>query len=155
MQNNKISYSSKTKYHNIYKKTNWGNFLYTPETDERYFNMVIENRNSFISDYYIKKHVSPPSNTISKFRHMLECSNKLNIDHVEIYLQHNGKILFVNNPYCSCEESKKRLYDDGWEEIYNLYIPGTKTFIKSYEKKEISEIIKKHEKEMKKKKMIF
>lgn len=152
MQNSKITYASKTKYNNIYKTTNWGNFQYLQGVDEDYNNMVIQNRNSFILDYDIKKHVSTPSNILINFRHALQSSKTMDIDHVEIYILNNGKYLFVNNPYSSTEESKMRLNDGGWVEIYNLYIIGSKTYVKTYDKYEISDFMKKYKRDAKKKK---
>ena len=146
-----MNYSDKTNYKNIYGHTYWGAFKVEGKLNSNNdkFKKIINNRNSFITDYNIKKCYS--TNTPVKLSTLVNYMRNdpkfgSSIDHVEVYLQNDGNYLIVISPYYVSSEDTKNLIDDGWKKIYDLYSNSTTSFVKVIEKKNIGTMIREYKK---------
>lgn len=134
-------YYEKTNYPKIYKKTYWGAFR---DDKNKVSNFVIYNRNRFIEDFNIQsyKRLVYLENIIEYYRKKI---GHLIIDHVEYYKTKkyvNGKFdcVLIISPYSVSPDEEKKILDNGWNKIYNMYSLTTKSYYKIPAKSEIKTI---------------
>ena len=107
---------SKTNYPEIYTKTYWG---HNSGINEQVIGPIVENRNSFISEYNIKKYVSIDTKKYVRkiFDSVVGC------DHPELYLTKENNLILIMSFY----ELPRVIH--GWEIIKKLY-EGSTTYMK-------------------------
>ncbi len=105
---------SKTNYPEIYRKTYWGH-----NVDEQP-GPILENRNSFINEYNIKKYISIDAKKYVRkiFDSVIGC------DHPELYLTKENNLILIMSLY-----ELHRVIQD-WEIIKPLYSRGVPTYMK-------------------------
>jgi hypothetical protein len=121
--NRNDNYSNATKYPNIYT-CYWGNFSCKnkkPSQD------IISNRNRFVEDFKVQKHIVTPWPNISN------C-----FDHKELYLikddRENYYYVLLNSPYYIEPSFKKKMEDNGWIKLYKMYSYSADTYYKIIKK---------------------
>jgi hypothetical protein len=117
-----------TNYPRIYVHTYWGAFStgdHHTGNDE-----IIHNRNRFIREFNIKKSADRPKyiqKMLDKYK-----ADKLDLDHIETYINHNNEYVILSSPYYPTETDQQKYSENGWISIYNLYMhEGTTTFMKT------------------------
>jgi len=122
--NNKHFYQY-TKYPRKFKRTYWGNFTVTNNWFN--FNEIVENRNTFISKYNIKKRMDYCY--CPKYIR-LEFTNLKYGDHDEIYLTNDKDYILITSPYRSTNNDEFTNINNGWYPIEKLYSSSATTFMK-------------------------
>jgi hypothetical protein len=116
---------TKTEYPKIYMSTNWGHFKLIHPWEFIETKNIMENRNQFIKDYNIKK---VKRETVKIYRFIKEEEKKLPLDHTEIYITNDKKLIIITSPYKHVDPLDFEFW--GWTMIYNLYSNDAYTFIK-------------------------
>ena len=95
-----------TKYPKIFKNTYWGNFSTENRSDEelKEIENIVNNRNKFVEDHSIVKHVIKYPKYVFNFLNELIKKHKNYIDHVEAYKTSNDKYIILISPYSNCSE---------------------------------------------------
>ena len=125
----KIYLYEMTKYPEIYKNIYWGKFKIIDESKREYYPYLLEifkNRDNFVEYYDIVRKVDGDEEIYFKY-------NNGTMDHIEQYITKNKSIIIVNSPYMSRKAKDEELCfykKNGWIEIFKLYTPTTRTFIK-------------------------
>lgn len=114
------SYADKTAYPKIFGKVYWG---WRKDLD-RLENIIISNRNSFITDFDIASCKSK-SKIPGYINDIIRTSY---LDHSEIYHNKDGDYLIISSP-CGTLEAEEHL-GNGWTEIYPIYATPLRTFMK-------------------------
>ena len=89
--------SDYTAYPKLFRKTYWGQGS-AEATRSLHHASIIENRNRFAEDYFLKKIMTyKPTRKISRFVDMSK--ENLRFDHHEIYKTEGGQIIAISSPY--------------------------------------------------------
>jgi hypothetical protein len=121
------SFYQYTEYPKIYEGSYWGNFDSKPEDN------IANNRNSFITDYNIKKYVKHMSRYGKKIEKYMKQYSWFNGRHLELYSINDSKtLLALYSPYDAYhnKDYKQQVIADGWTEIYPLYSNTAVSFVK-------------------------
>lgn len=110
-----MGYYNQTNYPDIFKNTYWGMFSGTAKLN------IIQNRNTFISDFSIVNVKKSPE-YISKIYDLI--GNK---DHNETYYTKDKNYILVSSPYATDETE---FLKNGWTKYLNLYSDSATTWYK-------------------------
>ena len=120
--------SDYTAYPKLFRKTYWGQGS-AEATRSLHHPSIIENRNRFAEDYFLKKVMTyTPTRKISRFVDMSR--ENLRFDHHEIYKTEGGQIIAISSPYGELSEDEEAKYiEAGWVQIDKLYCTSATTWL--------------------------
>ncbi len=120
-----------TKYKDIFRDTYWGWFK-KRQFNEDELEQIIENRNNFIVEFNVKKHIHlskfPKWIRKNVYRSPTNSQNIENFDHIEVYQTANKDHVLVVSPYC--RDKDDYFYNLGFEKYKPMYGRGATTYIK-------------------------
>lgn len=114
-----------TKNPNIFKASYWGG-------GKRHCipHQIIENRNKFVTDYGICRHVGKRPEYVNKIAGINEGYSRKAFDHVEVYFNNSSQYVVIVSPYWVSDESFQLLTSKGFTVYEPLYTTDATTFIK-------------------------
>jgi len=127
-----LSYSV-TEYPDLYKDTYWGAFDYAlvDEIDET----IIQNRNRFANEYCLRSHLNDVG---SKYEKDVELNGEASWrlrDHIEYYKTQDKSVVAVFSISGVSQKTTEMAMENGYTEIYPLYLRSATTFVKAIARK--------------------
>jgi hypothetical protein len=122
---------NQTNYPKIFKDTHWGHLVLTFESDKE----AIQNRDDFVKNQNIQKVVTTGkiSTIVQNF------APGEYFDHVEVYKTFDNNIVILSSPYKEKDERYQQfLQDNGFTDTPELYLNGSVSFYKIFNKYDVT-----------------